>query len=592
MATLSPRDVRPDPEAAALKVPPHSIEAEQSVLGGLMLDNAAWDQVADLVGEADFYRYAHRLIFRAIGALAEQNNPFDVVTLSSWYLVELAASTPSAANIKAYATLVRERSVLRDLIRVAGEVADSAFQPDGRDTSALLDHAERLVFEIAERGLRRRAGFRVVKDLLVTVVDRIDALYQRDNPITGVSTGFTDLDGLTSGLQASDLVIVAGRPSMGKTSFAMNLAEHALLGDKLPVAVFSMEMPAEQLVMRLLSSLGRIDQHKVRTGKLDPDDWPRLTSAIGMLSERPMFIDDTPALTPTELRARARRLKREHGLGLVVVDYLQLMQVPGTRENRATEISEISRSLKALAKELAVPIVALSQLNRSLEQRPNKRPVMSDLRECVTGDTLVCLSDGGRIPVRDLVGQTPRVWSLDADQRIVQAESDRVWSVGVRPVFRVALASGRALRATAAHRLLGAEGWRTSRRTVASYAELLQSQSLRRWAQSDLDWDRVVAVEPDGEEEVFDLTVPGPACWLADGVISHNSGAIEQDADLIMFIYRDEVYNEESPDKGTAEIIVAKQRNGPIGTVRLTFLGKYTRFENYSPETAGAGAYL
>ena len=887
MATLSPRDVRPDPEAAALKVPPHSIEAEQSVLGGLMLDNAAWDQVADLVGEADFYRYAHRLIFRAIGALAEQNNPFDVVTLSSWlrdrgelepagglaYLGELAANTPSAANIKAYATLVRERSVLRDLIRVAGEVADSAFQPDGRDTSALLDHAERLVFEIAERGLRRRAGFRVVKDLLVTVVDRIDALYQRDNPITGVSTGFSDLDGLTSGLQASDLVIVAGRPSMGKTSFAMNLAEHALLGDKLPVAVFSMEMPAEQLVMRLLSSLGRIDQHKVRTGKLDPDDWPRLTSAIGMLSERPMFIDDTPALTPTELRARARRLKREHGLGLVVIDYLQLMQVPGTRENRATEISEISRSLKALAKELAVPIVALSQLNRSLEQRPNKRPVMSDLRECVTGDTLVCLSDGRRVPVRDLVGQTPRVWSLDADQRVVEADSDKVWSVGVRPVFRVTLASGRALRATAAHRLLGAEGWRTvselgpgdrlamarripepgpsdldwseeqivllghlvgdgsylkhqplryttaseensravraaaealgstvsrqagrgqwhqlviagngnrwhaagvgawlkslgiygqrshekrlpvsvfglgnekvalllrhlwatdgsisvrsqgskgaarvffstasdglasdvaalllrfgivarirgvaqrshrpvytvdvtgsdqqrsfldevgafgprvvpasrlrsvvlemqsnpnvdtlpkevfaevraamnargvtqrgmaalrgtayggsshfrfapSRRTLASYADLLESDSLRRWAQSDLYWDRVVAVEPDGEEEVFDLTVPGPACWLADGVVSHNSGAIEQDADLIMFIYRDEVYNEESPDKGTAEIIVAKQRNGPIGMVRLTFLGKYTRFENHSPETAGAGAYL
>jgi replicative DNA helicase len=465
MATPSPRDVRPDPEAAALKVPPHSVEAEQSVLGGLMLDNAAWDQVADLVAEGDFYRYAHRLIFRAIGALAEQNGPFDVVTLSSWlkdrdelepagglaYLGELAANTPSAANIKAYATLVRERSVLRDLIRVAGEVADSAFQPEGRDTAALLDNAERLVFEIAERGLRRRAGFRAMKDLLVKVVDRIDALYQRDNPITGVSTGFSDLDGLTSGLQASDLIIVAGRPSMGKTSFAMNLAEHALLGDKLPVAIFSMEMPGEQLVMRLLSSLGRIDQHKVRTGKLDPDDWPRLTSAIGMLSDRPMFIDDTPALTPTELRARARRLKREHGLGLVVIDYLQLMQVPGTKENRATEISEISRSLKALAKEIAVPIVALSQLNRSLEQRPNKRPVMSDLRE---------------------------------------------------------------------------------------------------------------------------------------------SGAIEQDADLIMFIYRDEVYNEESPDKGTAEIIVAKQRNGPIGTVRLTFLGKYTRFENFSPETMGAGAYL
>jgi replicative DNA helicase len=462
MVGPSAREQRPDGEAAALKVPPHSIEAEQSVLGGLMLDNSAWDQVADLVGEADFYRLAHRLILRAIGALADAGSPFDVVTLASWlkdqgqleqaggfaYLGELAANTPSAANIKAYATLVRERAVLRDLVRVAGEIADSAFHPEGRDTPALLDHAERLVFEIAERGLRQRTGFRAMKDLMVRVVDRIDLLYQRDSPITGVSTGFADLDELTSGLQPSDLIIVAGRPSMGKTSFAMNLAEHALLGEKLPVAVFSMEMPGEQLVMRLLASLGRIDQHKVRTGKLGDEDWPRLTSAIGMLSDRPMFIDDTPGLTPTELRARARRLKREQGLGMIVVDYLQLMTVPGPKETRATEISEITRALKSLAKELEVPIVALSQLNRSLEQRPNKRPVMSDLRE---------------------------------------------------------------------------------------------------------------------------------------------SGAIEQDADVILFIYRDEVYNEDSPDKGTAEIIIGKQRNGPIGTVRLTFLGKYTRFESYSPETRGPG---
>jgi replicative DNA helicase len=465
MANPYLREPVADPEGLAVKVPPHSIDAEQSVLGGLMLDNGAWDQVADLVGEQDFYRLSHRLIFRAVADLAEKGSPFDVVTLGDWlrgrseieqagglaYLGELAANTPSAANIKAYAGIVRERAVLRDLVRVAGQIADSAFQPEGRDATDLLDNAERLVFEIAERGVRRRGGFRLMKDLLAGVVDRIDELYQRNNPITGVSTGFTDLDGLTSGLQRSDLVIVAGRPSMGKTSFAMNLAEHALLGERLPVAVFSMEMPAEQLVMRLISSLGRIDQHKVRTGRLDDQDWPRLTSAIGMLSDRPMFIDDTPALTPTELRARARRLKREHGLGLVVIDYLQLMQVPGTRENRATEISEISRSLKALAKELQVPIVALSQLNRSLEQRPNKRPVMSDLRE---------------------------------------------------------------------------------------------------------------------------------------------SGAIEQDSDLILFIYRDEVYNEDSPDKGTAEIIVAKQRNGPIGTVRLTFLGKYTRFENYSPETVGPGGFV
>ena len=448
---------RHDAQIATLKVPPHSPEAEQSVLGGLMLENEAWEKVADLLSEADFYQHANRVIFEAVRALADEALPFDVVTVAEWlernrsieeagglaYLGQLVQNTPSAANVKAYAGIVRERSVLRQLARVGNSIADSAFATDGRTTAELLDHAEQRVFEIADQTGRGRGGFTQVKDVLAEVVDRIDALYQKDSPITGVPTGYADLDDLTSGLQRSDLVIVAGRPSMGKTSFAMNLAEHIAIAEKLPVAVFSMEMPDEQLVMRMLSSLGRIDQRKVRTGKLDDDDWPRLTSALGILKEARLFIDDTPALTPTELHARARRLKREHAdLGLIVIDYLQLMQVPGTKENRATEISEISRSLKALAKELEVPIIALSQLNRSLEQRPNKRPVMSDLRE---------------------------------------------------------------------------------------------------------------------------------------------SGAIEQDADLIVFIYRDEVYNEDSSDKGTAEIIIGKQRNGPIGTVRLTFLGQYTRFESFTP---------
>lgn len=447
-----------DPATEALKIPPHSVEAEQAVLGGLMLENSAWDQVADLIGEEDFYRRDHRLIFRAIGELAHRNIPFDVITLSEQlaaineldnagglaYLGTLAKNTPTAANIKAYAAIVRERSVLRQLIRVGTEIANSAYVPEGRDSPELLDNAEKLVFEIAERGARGKRGFTAIKDLLVKAVDRIDTLFQQDNPITGVPTGFTDFDEMTSGLQPSDMVIVAGRPSMGKTTFAMNLAEHAAIKSQLPVAVFSMEMPGEQLAMRMMSSLGRIDQHRLRTGKLDDDDWPRVTSAVGLLAEASLFIDDTPALTPTELRARARRLAREHGLGMIVIDYLQLMQVPGSKENRATEISEISRSLKALAKELSVPVIALSQLNRSLEQRPNKRPVMSDLRE---------------------------------------------------------------------------------------------------------------------------------------------SGAIEQDADLIVFIYRDEVYHEDSADKGTAEIIIAKQRNGPIGMTRLTFLGQYTRFENF---TSGA----
>ncbi len=454
-----------DDATEALRVPPHSIQAEQSVLGGLMLENRAWDQVADQLVETDFYRREHRLIFAAVSALAEQDRPFDVVTLAEElerkealddvgglpYLGALANDTPSSANIRAYADIVREHSVMRQLIKVGSEIAESGFRPEGRRVDQLLDEAENHVFQIAEQRQKEGTGFEPIKTLLVKAVDRIETLYQSDEPITGISTGFADFDDMTSGLQSSDLIIVAGRPSMGKTTFAMNVAEHVAIKSGLPVAVFSMEMPGEQLTLRMMSSLGRIDQHRVRTGKLEDDEWPRLTSAVSILSEATLFIDDTAALTPTELRARCRRLMRDQGqLGLVVIDYLQLMQAPGSDENRTTEISAISRGLKALAKELKVPVVALSQLNRSLEQRPNKRPVMSDLRE---------------------------------------------------------------------------------------------------------------------------------------------SGAIEQDADLIVFIYRDEVYNPESEQKGVAEIIIGKQRNGPIGTVKLTFLGQYTKFENFVHDVYGDSGY-
>ncbi|MDG2302072.1 MAG: replicative DNA helicase, partial [Gammaproteobacteria bacterium] len=402
----------------------------------------------------DFYRRDHGLIYDAIQGLANSSKPYDIVTVAEWldsneklddiggmgYLAQLAENTPSAANISSYADIVRQRSILRDLISAGAKITESAFRTEGRTSDELLDTAESLVFSIAERESRSRKGFQPVSDLISSAIDRIDELFKKDNPITGVSTGFYDLDTLTSGLQKSDLVIIAGRPSMGKTAFALNIAQHAALKDALPVAVFSMEMPGEQLVTRMLSSLGRIDQSKLRIGKLGDDDWPRLASACAMLNDAKIFIDDTPALSPGDLRARCRRLAREQkGLGLVVIDYLQLMQVSGTKENRATEISEISRSLKALAKELEAPVVALSQLNRSLEQRTDKRPVMSDLRE---------------------------------------------------------------------------------------------------------------------------------------------SGAIEQDADVIMFIYRDEVYDDESVDKGLAEIIISKQRNGPIGMRKLRFLGQYTLFEN------------
>lgn len=440
-----------------LKMPPHSIDAEQAVLGGLMLDNKAWDQIVDKLTEKHFYRRDHQLIFRAMAKLMDESKPIDVITVSEMlqkaesqedvgglsYLGELAKNTPSAANIAAYADIVYERAILRELISVGTNITESAFEPQGRASAEILDEAEKKVFDIAERGIRG-SGPENIRSIVAKTLDNIEKRFQDNTPITGIATGFTDFDRMTTGMQPGDLVIVAGRPSMGKTILGMNIAEHAAIRSQKSVLVFSMEMPGESLALRMLSSLGRIDQNKLRTGKLGEEDWTRLTSAVGLLSNAKLYIDETPALTPMELRARARRIARERdALGLIVVDYLQLMRGQTQSENRTAEISEISRSLKTLAKELHVPVIALSQLNRSLEQRPNKRPVMSDLRE---------------------------------------------------------------------------------------------------------------------------------------------SGAIEQDADLIVFIYRDEVYHDDSPDKGTAEIIIGKQRNGPIGTVRLTFMGQYTRFDNFMTE--------
>jgi replicative DNA helicase len=449
---------RSDPVLDQLRVPPHSVEAEQSVIGALMLDNKTWDRIADRISEIDFYRTEHQLIFRVITELATQRSPFDVLTISEAlkninqldnvggdvYLFELAKNTPSAANIVAYADIVRERSVLRQLISIANDVASTAFNPEGRVSAELLDDAERKIFKIAEERTRG-AGPVKISSLLADAFNRVTELRDATEPVTGLATGFIDFDEKTSGLQKGDLIIVAGRPSMGKTTFAMNIAENAAIRLKKPVLIFSMEMSGESLAMRLMSSLGRVDQLKVRTGKIDEDDWPRIASAVGMLSGTHLFIDDTPALSPTELHARARRLAREVGgqLGLIVVDYLQLMSIPGNKENRATEISEISRSLKSLAKELKVPVLALSQLNRGLEQRQDRRPVMSDLRE---------------------------------------------------------------------------------------------------------------------------------------------SGSIEQDADVIVFIYRDAVYNQDA-NKEVAEILISKQRNGPTGKVELKFHGQFTRFDNFTPDT-------
>ena len=450
-----------DPQLLALKVPPHSVEAEQSLLGGLLLDNQAFDRIADLVTAEDFYRDDHRRIFRHVSKLVEAGKPADVVTVSesieasedkdrtggTAYLGALAQNTPSALNIRRYAELVRERAVQRRLIQVATEIAESAMAPSGKEVAQLLDEAESRIMEVGERGQRGTQGFESIQPVLARVFERIDHLYHQDNKsdVTGVPTGFIDLDEKTAGLQPGDLIIVAGRPSMGKTALALNIAEHVAVDNGLPVAIFSMEMSAPQLAMRMLGSIARVDQHKMRTGRLIDEEWSRLSTAMERLHEAPIFIDEAAALNALELRARARRMRRHFGkLGLVMVDYLQLMSASSEGENRATEISEISRSLKALAKELEAPVVALSQLNRALETRNDKRPMMSDLRE---------------------------------------------------------------------------------------------------------------------------------------------SGAIEQDADLILFIYRDEVYfPEKMESRGTAEVIIGKQRNGPIGRVDLTFLGEHTRFENRARE--------
>jgi replicative DNA helicase len=868
-----------------LRLPPHSVEAERSLLGGLMLDQRAWDQVADAVRVEDLYRADHRLIFTAIGTLVERGQPPDAVTVSEHlerlgelpaaggldYIARIVEETPSAANVRAYANIVREHAMARELIQIGGDIATSVHNSEGRTVDELVDLAEQRVFEIAERGQRRGAGFVPIKQVLSQTIDRLDMLSHTGSDITGVSSGFTEMDRLTAGLQRGDLVIVAGRPSMGKTTLSINIAENAAIGKQVPVAIFSMEMSAEQLTFRMIGSIGRVNQSNLRRGRLTDEDWSRIDSAVSMMSSAPIHIDDSSSLTPTEVRARARRLKREHGLGLIVIDYLQLMQVVGTVENRATEISEISRSLKALAKELDVPVIAISQLNRSVEQRTDKRPVMSDLRECVTGDTLVCCTDGRRLPIRDLVGTTAEVWSLDERQRLAPAVTDKIWRVGRKPVFRVQLASGRSIRATAEHRLLSGAGWTRvaelapghrlalarripeparsqrwpehdlillghlvgdgsylsnqplryatasednsnavrdaaqslgarvkryagrgrwhqllisgngnrwhpagvgrwlkdlqifgqrshekhlpaavftladdqialllrhlwatdgsvslrrpgsrggpnvhfstssmrlahdvaalllrlgivarlrvvhtpgyrpmfavfvsgsdaqrrfcavvggfgpragpvaelerylsaiepnpnvdtlplevfgairaqmrargvttratarmrgtayggtshfkfapSRGVVADYARLLEAPEIAEWSESDVFWDRVVAVTPDGEQDVFDLTVPGPANWLADGLVTHNSGALEQDADLIVFIYREEVYEPETPRKGIADIIIGKQRNGPTGEFHLTFLGEYTKFENLVAEAYGEGVF-
>ena len=853
------------------KLPPQNVEAEQSVLGAVLLDNSAMAKAMELLVEENFYRTSHRKIYRAMLELSEVGEVIDQITLTerlkaqgeieaiggAAYLAELVQSVASSANIRYHCKIVRDKALLRELIHTSTEVLTRGYEGTS-SIDDLLDFAERSVFGIVQGKLDR--SFTPLNAIIKESLDLVDKLSKRKEHITGVPTGFYDLDDITAGLQPSDLVVIAGRPSMGKTSLALGMATHAAIHAGSVVGIFSLEMSKPQIVLRMLSSEARVDSHALRTGKLQKEDWWRLAEAAGRLEQAPIYIDDTGGITVQQMRGKARRLKAERGLDLLIVDYLQLMQGRSDSESRQQEISDISRSLKALAKELNVPVVALSQLSRAVEARKPPIPMLADLRECVTGDTLVILSDGRRVPVRDLVGTTPEVLALSEEGRVGTAQSDKVWLVGNRPVSRVRLASGRVIRATGNHRLLGANGWKRvselgvgdrlaiarelpepsatdawpdsrvallgqligdgsylthqpmryttsseensaivaeaaqkefgarvtryagrrtwhqllisgngnrwhpagvnqwfreigifgqrsyekripesafrlgnvqiglllqhlwatdgtitprakgrgdhavvystnsqglaqdvaalllrlgivarlqqvqqgtyrpmhvvrvsggmdqqrflnrvgafgpkkagagklaaalkgrvhntnvdtvpievflqvkqlmrahgisqrqmavmrgtsyggtahfsfapSRSMLAEYAAVLDDGALAAQATNDLFWDRIVSIEQDGVEEVFDLTVPGPASWLADGIVSHNSGAIEQDADVVMFIYREDVYDQNSERKGIADILVSKHRNGPIGRKELFFHDRFAKFES------------
>lgn len=889
MSTVTPFVPKVAPDPFADRSAPYSAEAELAVLGGMLIDGDALTRAIEVVDDTMFYREGNRRAFRAMRRIFERGDVIDPVTLSEelrgagdleavgglQFIASVLDAVPTAANIEYHAKIVREKAVLRRLIEASTVTIQETYAHQG-DIDELLDKAESRIFQIAQT--HERKGFVWIKELLWPAMERIELLSQNSSAVTGVPTGFYELDEMTAGFQKGDLVIVAARPSMGKTAFTLNIAQHAAIAEGKCVAFFSLEMSKDSLVQRLLTSEARVDAGRVRTGRLRDDDYPRLAQAAGLLNTAPIFIDDTPGISVLEMRAKARRLKSDRDdLSMIIVDYLQLMQGNTKSENRQQEVSEISRGLKALAKELEVPVVALSQLSRAVESRPDKRPMMSDLRECVTGDTLVVLADGRRVAIRELVGTTPQVHTVDGHGRLATGATDLVWSVGRKPVFSVRLASGRQIRATAEHRLRGPAGWmhvseispgdrlalarhipapveplewpdlrvallghlvgdgsylsgqplryttaseensaivaeaaRTefglqvnrhagkgnwhqlvlsgngdrwhpaganlwlrelgifgqrshqkrlpddvfrfsdrqvalllahlwatdgtvharkpgsrgsssiffstcshmladdvaalllrlgivarireqeqklgkpvftvsvsgaadqrrfvevvggfgpravqverlnkvlagklantnvdtlprevfdrvkvrmaergvtqremaaargtsyggtshfrfapSRAVVAEYATLLEDDALREWAGSDLFWDRVVAVVPDGEEEVFDLTVPGTACWLADGIVSHNSGAIEQDADVIMFLYRPEYYygptdKDGNSLEGLAEVVIGKQRNGATGTVRMQFIKEFTRFENFTRRPDEGGGY-
>lgn len=626
-------DAMSRPSIVSGPIPPQALEAERSVLASMLLGSEAVGRAVEMVDASIFYRTAHQKIFDAIVALYNRSERADSITVTEELrkrgdleavggaatIAQILEYATTTANLEEHIKIVASKAVLRSLIRATQEIQEESFAASD-ETGEILDRAEQRIFAISDA--RVREGFVPLKSLLKPAFEHIQTLFERKEHVTGVPSGYTDLDRMTAGFQKGDLIIIAGRPSMGKTSLAVNIVENAAIRHGVPSAIFSIEMSKEQLVLRLLCSQSEVALHKVRNGFLGHEDWPRLTTGAGLLTQAPIWLDDSASPTVLELRAKCRRLKSEGKLGLVVIDYLQLIRASGRAENRVQEISQITRALKALAKELDVPVVALSQLSRAVEQRTgkDKRPQLSDLREsgCLTADTRIWRADtGAEVSLGELLLKGEKnipVWTLDESHRLVEGRMTHVFASGAKPVFELRLASGRRVKASANHPFLTLDGWRRldglavgellavpARMPVATPAwagsasrmmlrgeshtrsvALLEAHGDHALAESDVFWDSVVAIEPKGEEPVFDATVPGTHNFVADGIVAHNS--VEQDSDVVMFVFREEYYKPDDPAlRGKATIILGKQRNGPTADVTLTFMRECTKFVPYSP---------
>lgn len=625
------------PSKDLYRTPPHNVDAERAVLSAIILRPANLDVALQHLTPGDFYQIKHQRILKAMTELSMAGSEIDIITVSdklkstreldeiggSLYLAELQDEFISDAYMNDHVRIVHEKATMRALILATANITTRCYD-EHESVPIFIQEAERVILEASQ--VKSEKTILSAAEGVVQAMAQMDAVQKNAGKMSGIPSGFVDLDHLTDGFQKKDLIILAARPGVGKTALAMNIAEYAA-SLHIPVGVFSLEMGTTQLIFRLISAKSKVPSSRLRNGRLEGNDYDKLGEAIGHVSQLPLYIDDVSAQTLTELRAKARIMKRDHKIELLIIDYLQLMQSGERAENRNLEVGQITRRLKMMARELDLPIILLSQLNRQLESRGDKRPGLADLRDCVTGNTLVLLNDGRRVPISELEGTTPEVLAVNENGKIVTAKSEKIWKVGIRPVLKICLASGRSITATATHRLFGATGWKKiaelstgdrvaivrhfpephvtrqwseerlallgqmigdgsyiegapSRKILLEYADLLNDEDLRKKATSDLFWDKIISIEPHGEEEVFDLTVPGPKSWLADGVLSHNSGAIEADSDIVLFLYRESLYAPTAENARTAELIIGKHRNGALATIPLIFTPETTEFQN------------